>query len=156
MSQGCVLYECGDKMWVPILGLWGVVSYAPLLVCRRYASEQFILATHGLNHLEFPYGDPGYAAQLAKLSIFWSEPQRADLIRHGHNIAPGYLEWNSNRAKDVTLPTRDDFFQPTCSLPERMPTEFKLLRRELEIERRRNLGQGSSYQAGQYKYFLKI
>ena len=39
-----------------------------------------------------------------------------------------------------------------------MPTEFKLLRRELEIERRRNLGQESSYQAelGQYKYFLKI
>ena len=39
-----------------------------------------------------------------------------------------------------------------------MPTEFELLRRELEIERRRNLDQDSSYQVelGQYKYFLKI
>ena len=39
-----------------------------------------------------------------------------------------------------------------------MPTEFELLRRELEIERRKNLNQGSSYQAelGQYRYFLKI
>ena len=39
-----------------------------------------------------------------------------------------------------------------------MPTEFELLRRELEIERKRNLDQDSSYQAelGQYKYFLKI
>ena len=62
MNQGCVLYECGDKMWVLLLGLWGVVSYAPLLVCRQYASEQFTSATHGLNQLEFAYEDLGYAA----------------------------------------------------------------------------------------------
>ena len=39
-----------------------------------------------------------------------------------------------------------------------MPTKFELLRRELEIERKRNLNQDSSYQVelGQYKYFLKI
>ena len=39
-----------------------------------------------------------------------------------------------------------------------MPTELKLLRQELKIERRKNLDQGSNYQAelGQYRYFLKI
>ena len=78
---------------------------------------------------------------------FWSKPQRADLTRHGHNIAPDYLEWNSNRAKDVALLARDDFVQPACLLPERMPTELELLRQELEIERKRNLDQDSSYQA---------
>ena len=112
-----------------------------------YASEQFIPTTHGFNQLEFTYGDPGCAAQLAKLSILWSEPQRAYLTQHGHNIALGYLDWNSNRAKNVALPKRDDFAQPVCPLPERMPTEFELLRRELEIKRKRNLDQGSSYQA---------
>ena len=58
----------------------------------------------------------------------------------------------------MALPTRDDSVQPACPLPERMPTESKLLRRELEIERKKNLNQDSSYQAelGQYKYFLKI
>ena len=66
-------------MWVPLLDLWGVVSYASLLVCKQYASEQFIPATHRLNQLEFAYGDPGYEAQLAKLSTLWCEPQRADL-----------------------------------------------------------------------------
>ena len=74
MNQGCVLYRCGDKMWVPLLGLWGVVNYAPLLVCRQYASEQFAPAIKGLNQLEFAYGDPGYAVQLAKLSVLWYEP----------------------------------------------------------------------------------
>ena len=68
MNQGGVLYGCGDKMWVPLLGLWGVVSYAPLLVCKQYTSGQFIPATHRVNQLEFAYEDPGYAAQLVKLS----------------------------------------------------------------------------------------
>ena len=145
MNQGGVLYGCGDKMWVLLLGLWGVISYAPLLVHRQYASEQFIPATHGLNQLEFTYGDPGYVAKLAKLSTLWSEPQRVDLVRHGHNIAPSYLEWNSNRAKDVALAAKDDSVQLACPLPKKMSTEFKLLRRELEIKRRKD--QGSSYQA---------
>ena len=151
MNQGFVLYRCGDKMWDPLLDLWGVVSYVPLLVCRQYASEQFISTTHGLDQLEFAYGDPGYATQLAKLLTLWSEPQRVDLIRHGNNIAPGYLEWNCNRARNVALPARDDSVQPACLLPERMPTEFELLRWELEIERR-NLGQDSSYQAELRQY----
>ena len=74
MNQGGVLYGCGDKMWVPLLGLWGVVNYAPLLVCRQYTSEQFIPAIHRFNQLDFIYGDPRYTAQLAKLSTLWSEP----------------------------------------------------------------------------------
>ena len=70
MNQGCVFYECEDKMWVPLLGLWGVISYVPLLVCRQYVSEQFTPATYGLNQMEFAYGDPGYASQLAKFQHF--------------------------------------------------------------------------------------
>ena len=68
------------------------------------------------------------------------------------------MEWNSNRVRDVALPTRDDSVYPTCPLPERMPTELQLLRRELEIERKKNSDQDSNYQAelGQCRYFLKI
>ena len=68
MTLKHMLFGCGNKMWVPLLGLWGVVNYALILVCRQYAVEQFIPATHGLNQLEFAYGDPGYAAQLVELS----------------------------------------------------------------------------------------
>ena len=49
MNQECMLYECGDKIWVPLLGLWGVINYAPLLVCRQYTSKQFTPTIHGLN-----------------------------------------------------------------------------------------------------------
>ena len=97
-------------------------------------------------------------AQLTKLSVFWSEPQRTELTRHGHDIALGYLEWRSIRAKDTALAARDDSVQLACPLFEKMPIEIKILRRELKVERKRNMDQDNSYQTelGQYKYFLKI
>ncbi|KAM3380276.1 hypothetical protein P3S68_005849 [Capsicum galapagoense] len=51
-----LLYACGDKLWVPLLGVWGAVSYAPLLVQRQFESQFFIPQTFGLDHLEFDYG----------------------------------------------------------------------------------------------------
>ena len=68
MTLEHMLFDCENNMWVPLLGLWGVVSYTPILVYRQYASEQFIPATYGLSQLEFTYKDPGYTAQLAELS----------------------------------------------------------------------------------------
>ncbi|MBA0729296.1 hypothetical protein Golax_022630, partial [Gossypium laxum] len=40
-----ILYRCGDFDWVPLLGIWGAVGYAPLLVLRQYRSRQFIPTT---------------------------------------------------------------------------------------------------------------
>ena len=58
----------------------------------------------------------------------------------------------------MVLPARDDSVHPACPLPERMPTELELLRRELEIERKKNSDQDNNYQAElrQCRYFLKI
>ena len=68
------------------------------------------------------------------------------------------MESKSLWVKDAALPLRDDFVQPANPLPERMPMEFKILRRELEIEKRKNIDQDHKFQAelGQCKYFLKI
>ncbi|MBA0670993.1 hypothetical protein Goklo_029349, partial [Gossypium klotzschianum] len=30
-----ILYQCGDFDWVPLLGIWGAIGYAPLLVLRQ-------------------------------------------------------------------------------------------------------------------------
>ncbi|MBA0729199.1 hypothetical protein Golax_025662, partial [Gossypium laxum] len=36
-----ILYRCGNFDWIPLLGIWGAVGYAPLLVLRQYRSRQF-------------------------------------------------------------------------------------------------------------------
>ena len=61
-DQKYMLYGCGNKLWVSLLGLWGVVNYSPILVCRQYAAEKFTPATSSLSQLEFAYGDPRYTA----------------------------------------------------------------------------------------------
>ncbi|MBA0700394.1 hypothetical protein Goari_022109, partial [Gossypium aridum] len=48
-----ILCRCGDFDWVPLLGIWGAVGYAPLLISRQYRSRQFIPATQGLAQCKF-------------------------------------------------------------------------------------------------------
>ncbi|MBA0881099.1 hypothetical protein Goshw_011797 [Gossypium schwendimanii] len=48
-----ILYRCESFDWVPLLGIWGAVGYAPLLVLRQYSSRQFVPAAHGLAQCEF-------------------------------------------------------------------------------------------------------
>ncbi|XP_040957953.1 uncharacterized protein [Gossypium hirsutum] len=59
-----ILYRCGDFDWVPLLGIWGAVGYAPLLVLRQYRSRQFIPATQGLAGCEFAYESDGYKKRI--------------------------------------------------------------------------------------------
>ncbi|MBA0671417.1 hypothetical protein Goklo_024139, partial [Gossypium klotzschianum] len=33
-----ILYRCGNFDWVPLLGIWGAIGYAPFLVLRQYRS----------------------------------------------------------------------------------------------------------------------
>ncbi|XVE92534.1 hypothetical protein REPUB_Repub01dG0105800 [Reevesia pubescens] len=38
MHVSSFVYKCGENLWVPLIGLWGAVSYAPLLVYRQFGS----------------------------------------------------------------------------------------------------------------------
>jgi len=43
-----VLVSCGQKCWVPLVGITGYVSYAPALVTRQVGGIQHIPRTVGL------------------------------------------------------------------------------------------------------------
>ena len=67
-----LLYRCGDKSWVQLLGLWGAVSYAPLMVVRQLEGRQFIPATTGLAQLEFSYDDPMASKEIDRIESLGS------------------------------------------------------------------------------------
>ena len=133
-SRRLTLYGCEDKLCVPLVGLWGVVNYVPLLVLGQYGSEQFIPATHGLNCLEFEYGGSGYGNQLIEMSMIWKEPKQMDLRKHICDVTPGYSAWKLNRIKYLMLPLVDETLQPAYLLLERVPTEAKVLRSKLKLK----------------------
>ncbi|MBA0788670.1 hypothetical protein Gotri_025907 [Gossypium trilobum] len=63
-----ILYRCGDFDWVPLLGIWRVVGYTPLLILRQYRLRQFIPATQGLTQYEFFYKDDNYKRKIREMS----------------------------------------------------------------------------------------
>ncbi|MBA0762886.1 hypothetical protein Gotri_012435 [Gossypium trilobum] len=64
-----ILYQYEDFDWVPLLGIWGAVGYAPLLVLRQYKSRQFIPATQGLAQCEFAYNGDNYKKKVHEISV---------------------------------------------------------------------------------------
>ncbi|XP_052484772.1 uncharacterized protein LOC105795636 [Gossypium raimondii] len=68
-----ILYRCGDFDWVPLLGIWGAIGYAPLLVSRQFRSRQFIPATQGLAHCEFSYKEDNYKKRVREMSNAWNQ-----------------------------------------------------------------------------------
>ena len=123
-----MLYGCGDNLWVPLLGVWGAISYAPLLVRRQYLSTQFIPATHGLNLLEFDYGTPGYVGRIVELVKIWKEPHRVDPDKSSDRVTHGYIAWRANRIKNVLyLPVNNSVNPADLSLVM-IPSEIKLLK----------------------------
>ncbi|MBA0753763.1 hypothetical protein Gogos_022421 [Gossypium gossypioides] len=66
-----ILYRCESFDLVPLLRIWGVVGYAPLLALRQYGSRQFVPATHGMKRLAV-----------------------------GSMMTPEYGEWRSKRIND--------------------------------------------------------
>ncbi|MFQ6653432.1 hypothetical protein Gotur_024844 [Gossypium turneri] len=76
-----ILYRCGNFDWVSLLGIWGAIGYALLLVLRQYRSKQFIPATQGLAECEFSYGGDGYRKNKLKVGCRCSEARDGAIKR---------------------------------------------------------------------------
>jgi len=53
-----VLMSCGQRRWVPLVGITGYVSYAPALVVRQLGGMQFVPRTMGIAQLFGLFKDP--------------------------------------------------------------------------------------------------
>ena len=53
-----VLMSCGQRRWVPLVGITGYVSYAPALVVRQLGGMQFVPRTMGIAQFFGLFKDP--------------------------------------------------------------------------------------------------
>ncbi|KAF3651326.1 hypothetical protein FXO38_06868 [Capsicum annuum] len=113
-----LLYACGNKLWVPLFGVWGAVSYAPLLVQRQFESQFFIPQTFGLDQLEFDYGVEDSVRKVCQPNL----------------VTPEYVVWRSERVNDgfVLLFTVIKAFNIFFWLP----LEAEIIGQELYTKRR--------------------
>ncbi|MBA0770842.1 hypothetical protein Gotri_019414 [Gossypium trilobum] len=95
-----ILYRCGDFDYVPLLGIWGAIGYAPLLVLRQFRSRQFIPETQGLAQCEFAYKGDNYKKKVREISNAWNETHRMKRFAANPMTTPEYDWWRGKRFND--------------------------------------------------------
>jgi len=81
--------------WIPLVGIWGTISYSPLLVRRQLGSKQFIPLTHGLDSVDFPHKTEGQFKEAAKHG---SDYKGAHKMSHAIYMKMSYLSIQNGTA----------------------------------------------------------
>ncbi|MBA0668291.1 hypothetical protein Goklo_001222, partial [Gossypium klotzschianum] len=98
--------KCGDFNWVPLLGIWGAVGYAPLLVLRQNRSRQFTPVSQRLAQCEFLYKGDTYKKKVREISNAWNRTRR--MKRFAANPMTT-LEKGKNKAKEDLDSLKTDY-----------------------------------------------
>ncbi|MBA0637938.1 hypothetical protein Godav_025217 [Gossypium davidsonii] len=133
-----ILYRCGDFDWVPLLGIWGAIGYAPLLVLKQYRSRQFIPVTQGLAQSEFSYKDDGYKKKIREVTNAWMQIHRMKRLAVGPMVTPEYNEWWNKRVNDNIPRLREDV-RPIEEYLQVVPSEIEIIKQDFK---KRNLELG--------------
>ncbi|KAG8495982.1 hypothetical protein CXB51_009251 [Gossypium anomalum] len=136
-----VLYRCGDFDWVPLLGVWGAIGYAPLLVLRQYRSRQFTPPTHRLAQCEFAFTGNNYKRRVREISNAWNQTRRMKKFAANPMATPEYDQWRIQRINDnIPMPDQEgprsmeECLRPITSELEIVRHDFE--RKRLELEKR--------------------
>ncbi|KAE8668441.1 hypothetical protein F3Y22_tig00112319pilonHSYRG00027 [Hibiscus syriacus] len=128
-------YKCGDYKWVMLLGLWGEIGYAPLLVIRQYEGRQFVPVTAGLHSSEFAFHSKNYKRNIMEAFTAWKTTFCIRAKATKEMLTPNYEEWRSVR-KNENIPLSDQ--NEDISMEDRIkvvPSDIEILRVEFEAER---------------------
>ncbi|KAG8498247.1 hypothetical protein CXB51_006838 [Gossypium anomalum] len=91
--QNLCAEDITSQDWVPLLGLWGGVGYAPLLVQRQFSSRQFLPATGGLAQFEFTFAGEGYMKRVRDIAKSWKEIHFMELALYADTLTQDYDIW---------------------------------------------------------------
>ncbi|KAG8476886.1 hypothetical protein CXB51_029951 [Gossypium anomalum] len=132
MVPGKILFRCGDYDWVPLLGIWGGIGYAPFLVSRQYRSRQFIPATQGLAQSEFCYKGDNYKKKVREICNAWDRTYRMEGVAVNPMVTPGYNEWQKRRVNDNILRPNLEDARPIEEYLRVVPSELEIIRQDFE------------------------
>ncbi|KAL1066749.1 hypothetical protein V6Z11_D12G082100 [Gossypium hirsutum] len=131
-----ILYRCGSFDWVPLLGIWGAIGYAPLLVLRQYNSRQFVLATYGYAQCEFLYQGDNYKKKVKEISQAWNQVHKMKRLAVGSMTTLEYDEWRRKRINDNILELNLESVRPMEKYLQVIPSELETIKQDFE---KRNL-----------------
>jgi hypothetical protein len=93
-----------ENLKVPLLALWGAISYVPAMVRRRIGSKQFIPMTHELDRRVFYYSDEEILIQLKERASAWKQVHRRTPEKFIGGVTDEYPAWHARRRKGFLAP----------------------------------------------------
>ncbi|EOY17441.1 Uncharacterized protein TCM_036609 [Theobroma cacao] len=117
-----------------LMGPWGAINYAPIMVRKQFGSEQFMPMTHQLNQLEFTYEELETLNKIEKIAQDWKKTCQVDQGRVTDEVTTRYDTWHDQRVKNVVCPPRNPSKHPINPEPQNVLLESELTRKRLENE----------------------
>ena len=94
------LMSCGDKAWVPLIGLTGYINYSPSLVARQFGGVQYVPRTWGLAEYTGPFKEASSLDKLDAIKNDWKQPLLVYKEEHQKefSVSPNYSIWRSSNS----------------------------------------------------------
>ncbi|KAK8683845.1 hypothetical protein V6N13_039891 [Hibiscus sabdariffa] len=114
-----------------LLGLWGAIGCAPLLVSRQFGSRQFMPFTAGLRGSWFAF-DEKFKDSVLAINKNWKHCYRVKVACDQTSmVTPDYVHWIQTRVNDtIPLPNQGQNI-PMVDHLRVVPSEADMLRTEL-------------------------
>ena len=121
IGKSAYLMSCGDKAWVPLIGLTGYISYCPSLVTRQFGEMQYTPRTKGLAKYTGSFKEVNSMAELEIIKKDWGHPVSVNIDPHPQKISvsTSYLAWRSYKTP------RDVARQSLVQVKETIPAGIK-------------------------------
>jgi len=86
--------SCGQRRWVPLVGITGYVSYAPTLVVRQFRGMQFVPRTMGITQFFGLFKDPIAQEVLEIIKQDWTHLVLVEIEGlKDPSVSEGYAKW---------------------------------------------------------------
>jgi hypothetical protein len=83
---------CGDKAWVPLIGLTGYISYSSSLVARQFGGVQYVPRTRELAEYTGLFKEASSLDMLDAIRNDWNQPVLVYKEEHQKefSVSPAY------------------------------------------------------------------
>jgi len=128
--------SCGSKVWVPLIGVTGYISYAPALVTRQLGGMQYAPRTLGLVDFMGLFKHQPYLKEMELIGQDWEMPflvKREEGNRFDLSVRQNYAVCRNGKLSGVIESSTLKHPESTIEQPKRKRTDHEEeLRRQLE------------------------
>jgi hypothetical protein len=136
MNNAICTLSCGSKIWVPLIGVTGYISYAPALVTRQLGGMQYAPRTLGLADFIGLFKHQPFLEEMELIRQDWERPlmvKREEGSNFETSFSQNYTVWRNEALSEVRDFSTQKHPESAIEQPKRKRTDNEEeLRKQLE------------------------